>query len=452
MSRAASLRLRLTVIILTPVLSIAVIAGLWQLNNARATATEVFDRSLLSAALAVAHDVAISEGDALSARTRDILASTSGGQVFYHVYAPDGVIVAGYATPPVGIPRPETDLPEPLYFKARYQSRAVSGVRLQNRAEIDGFSGTFTTTVWQDLSLRQVFVRDLILRTFVVIASLTLSLGLIVWFGIRIGLRPLTNLEEAIAARSGTDLSPIQRSVPPEVQGIVGRLNLLFGQVSQTMSAQRSFIANAAHQLRNPIAGVLSLAESVANAPTEAAARSRAQDLLDAARETSALSQKLLMLERAEAISPEVAQDSVDLGAMLPVWTEGLRQGLPDSVELALSLPQTSTQVRGEATMLREALRNLVDNAVLHGGPGLRQITVALQQAEGTTRLSVQDDGRGLPSAVQAKALERFGMVSETSRSGLGLSIVQAIARGHGGEVTLTTGHPGLNVTLSWPQ
>ena len=94
MTNAVSLRLRLTAIILLPIMTVAGLAGLWQLDNARKTATDVFDRSLRSAAHAVANDVAISGGDALSPETRDILAGTSGGEVFYHVYAPDGVIVA----------------------------------------------------------------------------------------------------------------------------------------------------------------------------------------------------------------------------------------------------------------------------------------------------------------------------------------------------------------------
>ena len=97
------------IIILLPILLVAALAGIWQLANAKATAADVFDRSLLSAALAVARDVAVSDGDALSERTRDLLSDTSGGTVFYHVYAPDGVIVAGYSTPPVGIQADEIE-------------------------------------------------------------------------------------------------------------------------------------------------------------------------------------------------------------------------------------------------------------------------------------------------------------------------------------------------------
>jgi len=167
-----SLRARLTLIILPPILTIAVLAGLWQLNNARQTAEGVFNKSLLAAAVAVANDVAISGGDALSLRTRDILAGTSGGLVFYHVYAPDGVIVAGYATPPVGIDRTGAEATDPTYFAARYLGQDVRGVRLQTQTEIDGLPGLYTTTVWQDSQVRAAFVRDLIMQSLVALASI----------------------------------------------------------------------------------------------------------------------------------------------------------------------------------------------------------------------------------------------------------------------------------------
>ena len=133
MKRTYSLRLRLTLIILVPLLFVAGATGLWQLNNARVTAGEVFDRSLQSAALAVANDVALSGGDALAPSTRKILSDTSGGRVFYHVYAPDGVIVTGYATPPVGIPLAGDGDFSPVYFNAEYLGRDVRGFRMRTR-------------------------------------------------------------------------------------------------------------------------------------------------------------------------------------------------------------------------------------------------------------------------------------------------------------------------------
>jgi two-component system sensor histidine kinase TctE len=448
MRNVLSLRGRLTAIILTPLIVVAVLVGLWQLGNARQTARDVFDKSLLAAALAVANDVAISGGDALSARTRDILADTSGGPVFYHVYAPDGVIVAGYATPPVGIPRPSEERTGPYFFDARYLGRDVNGVRLQNTTQIDGFSGVFTTTVWQDAAVRSAFLQDLLIRSLLAIAGLILSVALIVWFGVRIGLRPLIDLQDAIASRSSDDLAPIRRPVPSEVGGIVATLNRLFRQVTDSMTAQSEFISNAAHQLRNPIAGVLSLAEAVSAAPTPKEARRRSADLLEAAREMADLSQKLLLLERAKAISPDAAKQMFDLDVAFRKWADAFvkegRQGAHISFEAAAGLGR----VTGDETMIQEAVRNLVDNAYRHGGPALGKIVVTADRKGGQIRISVSDDGVGMAEDAVAAAKERFRTVSSTSRSGLGVSIAEAVARGHNGTLEFLPRDPGLEARL----
>lgn len=451
MTRPVSLRMRLTAIILLPLLAVASVVGLWQLNNARRTAAEVFDRSLLSAALAVAHDVTISGGDALSPRTRDILSDTSGGRVFYHVYAPDGVIVAGYATPPVGIPRTDEEIPTPMYFNATYLGRTVSGVRLQGLTQVDGFAGIFTTTVWQDDAVRSAFVRDLVTRSLITITGLIASLALIVWFGVRLGLRPLIGLEHAIARRSSDELSPIRRAVPTEVNGIVQTLNRLFTQVSRSMTAQSEFISNAAHQLRNPIAGVLSLAEAVSRAPNPDEARRRSADLLAAAQETADLSQKLLLLERAKAISPSSAHHPAELAELLPDWIESYRDDTDPAPDIALEIAGNLGTARCDPTMLREAIRNLLDNALRHGGADLTRIVVRADRAAGWMTLSVSDNGCGIDRADISAAMERFRQLAPTSSSGLGLSIVEAIINGHDGSLHLSPLDPGLKVELRWP-
>lgn len=452
MIRILSLRLRLTLIVLLPLLAVAAVAGAWQLGNARTTAADVFNRSLLSAALAVETDVAVSGGDALTPDTREILKDTSGGPVFYHVFGPDGVIVAGYATPPVGIPRAPSEVTGPTYFDAVYLGRDVSGVRVQSLTEIEGFSGIFTTTVWQETTVRNAFVRDLVSRSFITIAGLIASVALIVWFGIRLGLRPLLDLQNAIEARSADELTPIRRPVPEEVSGVVEKLNDLFTRVSRSMTAQSEFISNAAHQLRNPIAGVLSLAEAVKSAPSPEEAQSRASDLLVAAQETADLTNKLLAIERAKAISPSQFHEPVDLEAELRAWLPGFKTMVGQDVDLSLQIESLPAGMKCDPTMLREALANLIDNAAKHGGAHLRTVELRAKGHGTFVELTVADDGQGIPSDQIARASERFAQVSASSGSGLGLTIAEAVAAGHGGEleiVTLETG--GLAVTLRMP-
>jgi len=135
--------------------------------------------------------------------------------VFYHVYAPDGVFVTGYATPPV--PR-EQVAPEATqtYYDAIYQNAPVRALRFSQSTSIDGLSGPFTFTVWQATSVRDGFVASRTWPVFLVIAAMISALFVIVWFGVARGLAPLIDLEDAIASRSAEDLSPIKRKIPQE--------------------------------------------------------------------------------------------------------------------------------------------------------------------------------------------------------------------------------------------
>ncbi|QFU09659.1 Sensor protein BasS [Rhodobacteraceae bacterium THAF1] len=300
MNRSLSLRARLTVVILTPLLLIALAVGAWAYIDAQRAAAARFDRSLLSTALAISRDTAVTGGDALSEETRDLLRDTSGGAVFYHVYAPDGVFVTGYATPPVPPEQVPSDATQ-AYYDAVYRGAPVRALRFSQSTSIDQVSGLFTFTVWQQTALRDGFVQRRTEPVFVIIASMIGALALIVWFGVRLGLTPLLELEEAIARRSATDLSPIRRQVPEEAYGIVARFNTLLSELSRTMANKDAIISNAAHQLRNPIAGVQTLAEAVHHARTMETAKERSANLLVAVREAGHLTDTLLTLEKARA-------------------------------------------------------------------------------------------------------------------------------------------------------
>ena len=205
-----SLRSRLIVIILTPLLVISVAAGAWQFRNATERAEDIFDRGLLSAALAISRDVAVSDGDALRPATRQLVNDTSGGELFYHVYAPDGVFVTGYSTPPVPPIGTAADLTEPLLLRRplpgpRCACFAVSG-RGHRQRHVAGCSPSPSGRTWK-CAIRSCAM--CVTRSFAVIAVLVLSVALVVWFGVGLGLRPLLDLEEAIAKRTpdrtGTD-------------------------------------------------------------------------------------------------------------------------------------------------------------------------------------------------------------------------------------------------------
>lgn len=449
---STSLRLRLIAIILLPLLLIAAVVGAWQVREARDTAAYIFDRSLLTTALAVAGDIARSGGDALSIETRDRLADTSGGPVYYHAFAPDGMFVTGFSTPPVPVGLTRVPEGEIVFYDAIYHRRAVRAVRIHDLATIGPISGVFTHTVWQDVAIRDAFVRDLVVRSFIVIAVLIGTVALVVWFGVSVGLRPLLTLEDAISRRSSDDLSPIQRPVPPEARGLVRRLNSLFSQVERALANQTNLISNAAHQLRNPLAGVLAMAEAVASAPTPDAARARTGELLAAARRASDLANKLLTLERVRAAPQDTLNRSVDLARIVAEVGEDHRAAAKAAgVRLTCTTLDAPVTVIADDVMIREAIANLIDNALKHGGAGLGTIDIALTRDLDEAVITVVDDGVGLDPADVKTALARFGQARGGQGSGLGLSIAEAVADRHGGALGIDASGHGLRVVFRLP-
>lgn len=453
MTRTMSLRARLVLIILAPLILVSLVLGVLTLQDAKARANERFDRSLLSTVLAISRDTALSGGDALSPKTLALLRDTSGGRVFYHVYAPNGAYVTGYATPPVLPNLLATPEQTQNYYDATYQKRPVRALRYVDRMSISGLSGTFTFTVWQDVALRDSFVRDTTRRTFGGIAIIIAALTLIVWFGVRIGLRPLLDLQDAISQRSPRELNEIKRPVPVEVRGIVQTLNTLLSELRTTLQAKDEFISNAAHQLRNPIAGVLAMSEAVRSATTLSDMRERSAELVRSARGASDLANSLLAFERASSPKPRSQLSMIDVNDTLSeIRGQAERRAVARNVTLDFELAETGMTLRADPVLLQQGVLNLIDNALVHGGDPLSRVVVRTQVHGNNVRISIADDGVGIPPDEIEIAMARFGQVRQSEGSGLGLPIAIAVARSLGGDLTLSSNRKGLTVTMTLPR
>ena len=447
-----SLRARLTLIILPPLLVISLIAAAWQFRTTTDRAESIFDRGLLSAALAISRDVALSDGDALSPPTRSLLNDTSGGVIFYHVYAPDGVFVTGYSTPPVLLDFSQNTPTEPQYYNSTYQGADVRVLRFRDSTVVSGVPGVYSITVWQNADVRSSFVRDVLSRSFAVISLIVLSVAIVVWFGVGLGLRPLLELERAIAKRTPSELEPIRRKVPAETQGLVDTLNALLNRVSRRISSKDEFISNAAHQLRNPVAGVLALAEAIETAPDRQAAEKRTSELLLAAREARDLTNKLLSFERASGTDILRTGQEIELGTFVRDSGAAFTQQYPDSdVELIYVLHVNNLVVEGDKTMLHEAILNLLNNSVIHGGPDLTQITIELSQRKLSAVIGVSDNGVGIPKDRHIQALSRFSQAGRGPGSGLGLAIAVRVMENHDGRLEILDSAVGASIELTMP-
>ncbi|MFS4580711.1 ATP-binding protein [Phaeobacter sp. C3_T13_0] len=447
--KSMSLRLRLFLVILPPLLVVSVLLGLWRFEVAQRTSEELFDRSLLSAALAISRDVAISDGDALSPSTRRFISNAGEGEVFYHVTGPGGIYITGYAYPP----RPDTAVERdvPFYYAANYRSEEVRVLRMIESRTIGNLSGDSVVTVWQRVSDRRAFAHVLALRAAALMAALMAALALVVWFGVQIGLRPLNDLQDAIRKRSPEDLGAIQRPVPNEVAGIVSTLNRLLAQVQNSIEAHQAFISDAAHQLRNPASAVLALAETLPDVRDSADRDARQIELIEAARTSARLSEQLLSLERLR-YEDDSLQSCFELNQVVE---EACRNFAPKALSRDLDFvlsPETGTLwVNGNPILIGEALTNLLENALLHGGSEMTSITVHTCLDDSLALVTVQDDGRGIPLDQTETAFRRFSQLENGEGTGLGLAIVEQVMQRHDGGVVLEKIEHGTSVRLHLP-
>lgn len=449
-AQAPSLRLRLFVLILAPLVAVAVLLGVWRFTGAQTTAEELFDRGLLAAALAISRDVAISEGDALSPRTRALISDVGGGEVFYHVTGPGGIYVTGYAYSPVWPSTGPTG--EPEYRVAHYRGEPVRVLRMAEITTIANLTGETVVTVWQRVADRDRFAAALAWRAFALIGGLMATLAVVVWFGVQWGLRPLYDLKEAIEQRTPKDLGLIRRHVPKELQGIVATLNRLFGQVDHSIQSHEAFISDAAHQLRNPASALLSLAETLPGVTDREERRRRERALIGAARKSARLAEQLLSVERLRHgySLPDPVFDPVEMAE--EVCADLAPTALARDIDFFFSTRITGeVAMRGDRVLLAAAFSNLIDNALQHGGPDLSRIAVSLERAKDLLHLVVFDDGAGLPPEQVPVALSRFGQLQPGVGSGLGLAIVDEVARHHGGAIRFDPVPEGTRAVMEVP-
>lgn len=310
---------------------------------------------------------------------------------------------------------------------------------------------------------RQQWVRSVLFKVLLPNLMLVLAAGLAVNWAVTRALRPLLDLKDAVERRSPRDLSAIDpHTTPAEVQPLVASLNRLFALVNDQAEGQRRFVADAAHQLRTPLAGLQAQVEAWAQAAGAPAARGQLMlsaekitALRSATRRTSQLANQLLALSRVDASGmASQPRQRVDLKDLCEsVLALHLDAATAKRIDLGLELG--FAQVSGYEWLLRELLSNLVDNAVKYTPAGgtvtLRcgqQDSPAGSQAQ--VVLEVEDDGPGIPAAERARVLERFYRVQGTAGegNGLGLAIADEIARLHQAQLVLEPALAAQNTGL----
>lgn len=279
-------------------------------------------------------------------------------------------------------------------------------------------------------------------------------LALAVWWAVRRGTAPLRSLGQTLALRDPQALAPVAvPGAPAEMLPLLDALNRLFERITAMVAAERRFTADAAHELRTPIAAIRTQAQ-VALAEADSAARAHAlRATLAGCDRAARLVDQLLTLSRLEA-GAAPATTAVDLGALAQrVVADLAPQAIDQGQTLGLDAAP-GCLVQASDALLAVLLRNLVDNALRYSPAGA-EVRVVVRRADGQVQLQVDDSGPGLADADLARLGERFFRVLGSGRdgSGLGWSIVRRIAAAHGATVVVgrSAALGGLAVSVAWP-
>lgn len=280
-------------------------------------------------------------------------------------------------------------------------------------------------------------------------------LGLWIWYATRRGLAPVGVIAGQVAEREPDHLAPVvPEEAPVEIRPLLDAMNTLFARVSDVLENERRFTADAAHELRTPLAAIVAQSE-VARRARDTTERNHAlEQLAVGARRASHLLEQMLTLARLDPAN-HLRLDPVRVDILAAgLCAEHGGAALEKHIAFALEAPAPVTIMANEA-MLRVLLRNLLDNALRYTPAGGR-VEVTLTEGKAGVTLQVSDNGPGIPAAERANALRRFHRLAgqETEGSGLGLSIVARIAQMHGARLELADGlgTPGLAVRLLFPR
>jgi two-component system sensor histidine kinase TctE len=412
---------------------------------AKTIANGPFDRALETDAYVLARQIQPVNGVAeltLPASARDFLSADNVDKVFYQVLGTRGELVGGEADMP--LPH-EDDRPQPGIVEFRDDMLRGNDIRVAyTTVEFPHTPGAqpVLVQVAETLDKRRQLANDII-KGVILPQFVILPLAIVlVWFGLSRGLAPLTELQSNLRARRLDDLSPLDaRRAPPEIEPLVTSFNDLLTRLAQNMELQKRFIADAAHQMKTPLAGLRTQAELALRQDVSAEVRRSLEQIETSSEHAARLVTQLLALARAENRMSGQVFVPVEIAELARLAVrDWVQPALAKQMDLGYEGPDEPVMIDGNALMLREMLSNLIDNAIRYTPAGGR-ITVRVRHdpPHEAVHLEVEDTGPGIPAAERSRVVERFYRIlgREGDGSGLGLAIVREIAAMHGGTLTI---------------
>jgi two-component system, OmpR family, sensor histidine kinase TctE len=427
-----TIRQRLLLLLLPALAILMLLGGLADYWIAVATTRTAYDQALASAALAAAASMRSDDGKLqISAAQRAALTRgpDAEGSTLYSITGPAGEQIAGAAQLPAAPPSASARGDNVTFRDASFQGLKLRVASLRVRSD----AGPITITVAETLQRRASTQRVMLLGKLLVdFAELDVTL-LLIWIGVSFGLRPLGRLRERVEEQSASTLQRFNvAEAPGELRPLILALNHLLELRHDAALSQRRFVADAAHQMRTPVTGLLAQLELLLQAPAAVGVKGELITINRGVQQLSHTANQLLALARAEPVS--AVGEGFKPVALRPLVEQLVERNIDRAVTAGLDLgaDAQTAQVTGDAWLLEDLLGNLVDNALKYTPAG-GHVTVRCGVERSQPFLEVEDDGPGIAEQERLRVRERFYRLpgSPGSGCGLGLAIVDEIARAH---------------------
>lgn len=411
----------------------ASLVAIWLASNF--AAGQAYDRILTSKALQIAESTWYQNGSVnvdvpIAALT--VLAPTD--KTFYAVLDPNGRTIAGDTNFHPAIPWDKLK-DGPVLSDGVHDGQPVRIAIVGRRMPVSGPHPWAVAMLAQTTHARLAFARGLTTDTFIVILVVGLLTIIAAMFTLHQALSPLKRIEESLRRRDPLELSPLPLDVPAEIHTLVETLNGFMRRLAAHQAATRRVIGEAAHQLRTPVTALLAQIELTSMETTELRSRARLEHLRSVTRELGTLVNQLINHAMVQQRAETTPMKPVDLAALVRAeMADALSGPGVRAVEVAVALPDTPCEILADATTLREAIKNIVHNALQYGARTL--LHVELTRRERYLELRFIDDGPGIPPAKWRQVCKPFSARGE-GRSGasLGLAITHEVMLAHKGRL-----------------
>lgn len=450
--RPDSLKRRLLVRLSVPLLGLMLLGAGLSFAAARYFAAMVHDQWLYDSAMSLASQLGYSDGDVtvdLPDEAVQMFEWDHTDRIYYEIANHTGHIFGN-----ARVPLPPEVTAGVRGSGPRYFATVVDGIPVRAATIFATGAGDqlATVTVAETLAKRDAVVRSIMVAMLPLEAAFLFLASALIWFTVTTTLRSLDALSRRLSGLDVDRLEPVSdvSDVPAEVGPLVDALNQLIQRLAAASEAQRRFVANAAHQLRTPLATMQVQTQRALREADPAKQASALADIQKAMARLKHMTQQLLSLARAEHEPARTLEmQDLDAAALVRDALEPLMDAaIAKSIDLGYAGPASGVWIRAEPQLLRELIANLVDNAIRYGRANG---TVTVHLSTSPVTIAVEDDGPGIPDAERVRVTERFYRLSSSpvGGSGLGLSIASEIAARHNAELAITTPPSGRGTMVS---